>query len=194
MSDPRRPGPSRPPVRIRPAPSCEPPCTDEDPSNWPGHAQLALDLFAGQRHDRPPDRRHRAAPLPRRPGQPTRLPPDALTTATPTTTRVAHRFVATWLEVLNGYRPPGQLRPLLDPTRAADLLAELARATSRVGAPRRRSTRPGVHLRRLRVCEPHARAVEAAAVLAGPAGLTWAVALRLEQRRGTWLCTALQVL
>ncbi|GIJ19713.1 hypothetical protein Vlu01_03370 [Micromonospora lutea] len=122
------------------------------------------------------------------------MPPEALATATPAATRVAHRFVATCLEVVNGFRPPVQLRRHLDPARLAVLLPELARATARGALPRRRSTRPGVQLRRLRVCEPRATAIEAAAVLTGAAGRSWAMALRLEQRRGNWLCTDLRVL
>ncbi|MFI7647088.1 Rv3235 family protein [Micromonospora sp. NPDC049460] len=200
MTDSRRPGPPRPPVRLRPAPSFEPPFADDDAAHWPApaHAQLVLDLFEPARRDpdRPPGRRARVSPAPAGPGRGSAapLPPGALVTATPEATRAAHRFVSTCLEVLNGYRPPGQLRPLLDPTRAAGLLPELARATARSGPARRRSTRPAVRLRRLRVCEPRAAAVEAAAVLAGAGGRTWAMALRLEHRRGTWLCTALQVL
>ncbi|MBQ1074667.1 hypothetical protein KBX06_16040 [Micromonospora sp. C31] len=198
MTDPRRPGPARPPVRLRPAPSFEPPFTDDDAAHWPapGHAQLVLGLFEPARRetDRPPGRRQR--PTPTGPGRHTAapLPLDALVTATPEATRAAQRFVRTCLEVFNGYRPPGQLRPLLDPTRAAGLLPELARATARSAPVRRRSTRPAVHLRRLRVCEPRAAAVEVAAVLAGAGGHSWAMALRLEHRRGSWLCTALQVL
>ncbi|WP_422734231.1 Rv3235 family protein [Micromonospora sp. WMMD558] len=194
MADSRRPGPVRPPVRLRPAPSFDPPCVEDDPAGWPVHGQLALDLFEAARRGtaRPPDRRRRPGPAPGRPGRP--VPPGALVTATAEASRAAHRFVATCLEVVNGYRPPGQLRPLLDPARAADLLPEVGRATGRSGPARRRSTRPLVHLRRLRVCEPRGGAVEAAAVLAGPAGRVWAMAFRLEHRRGTWLCTALQVL
>ncbi len=197
MPDSRRPGPVRPPVRLRPAPSFDPPCVEDDPARWPAPGQLALDLFEPARGStpRPPDRRRRSRPAPAGPARaPLPVPAGALVTATPEATRAAHRFVATCLEVVNGYRPPHQARPLLDPARAADLLTELARATSRSGPVRRRSTRPVVHLRRLRVCEPRGGAVEAAAVLAGPAGRTWAMALRLENRRGTWLCTALQVL
>ncbi|MGC5330699.1 Rv3235 family protein [Micromonospora sp. DT62] len=197
MTDHRRPGPARPPVRLRPAPSFEPSFTDDD-AHWPapGHAQLVLDLFEPSRReaDRPPGRRQRPVPTGpgRRPAAP--LPLDALVTATPEATGAAHRFVRTCLEVLNGYRSPGQLRPLLDPARAAGLLPELARATARSGPLRRRSTRPAVRLLRLRVCEPRTAAVEVAAVLASTGGRTWAMALRLEHRRGSWLCTALQVL
>ncbi len=225
MTDPRRPGPTRPPVRLRPAPAFDPPFLDEGATGWPGPSdgQLALDLFAAQRWparrepDRPPTRRGtvvrgagsvspsapvssdpgaRTHPTPSGPGHDParRLPPDALTTATPAATRVAHRFVAACLEVFNGFRPPAQLRRQLDPARCAQLLPELARATARSSPSRRRSPRPGLRLRRLRVCEPRPAAIEVAAVLVGAAGSTWAMALRLEHRRGNWLCTDLRVL
>ncbi|QKW12374.1 Rv3235 family protein [Verrucosispora sp. NA02020] len=220
MTDLRRPGPPRPPVRLRPAPAFDPPFLDEDATGWPVpvHGQLALDLFAGagpwpvrREPDRPPTRRPvlgaiplvdeagpHTRPAPSGPGadRSRRLPPDALVTATPAATRVAHRFVATCLEVFNGFRPPVQLRRHLDPARTAHLLPELARAAARgaPATPRRRSTRPGLRLRRLRVCEPRPAAIEVAVVLTGAAGRTWAMALRLEHRRGTWLCTDLRVL
>ncbi|WP_027659322.1 Rv3235 family protein [Salinispora fenicalii] len=193
----RRPEPTRPPVRLRPAPSIDPPCVEDDPAHWPIDGQLALDLFRAGAGPLPrsPSQRRGAGPGPSGPRRaPTRLPAPTLVTATPEATRVAHRFVTTCLEVINGYRPHSQLRRLLDPTRAAELAPELTRATARAGPVRRRSARPGTRLRRLRVCEPRNAVVEAAAVLAGPAGRTWAMAIRLEQRRGTWLCTALNVL
>ncbi|GIJ26986.1 hypothetical protein Vqi01_21480 [Micromonospora qiuiae] len=202
MIDPRRPGPDRPPVRLRPAPAFDPPFTDEASGGWPapGNDQLALDLFAAEQWsarreaDRPATRRGTARPLPARPAPAQQLPPDALVTATPAATRVAHRFVASCLEVFNGFRSPVQLRRQLDPTRSAQLLPELARATTRSAPARRRSSRPGLRLRQLRVCEPRPAAIEAAAVLSGAAGSSWAMALRLEHRRGNWLCTDLRVL
>ena len=203
MIDPRRPGPSRPPVRLRPAPAYDPPFVDES-SGWPGPAdgQLALDLFSAQQRParsdphRPPGQHVAARPVPVRPGRdPVRqLPPGALATATPAATRVAHRFVANCVEVFNGFRPPVQLRRQLDPARCAQLLPELARATARAAPARRRTPRPGLRLRRLRVCELHPAAIEAAAVLTGAVDTSWAMALRLEHRRGTWLCTDLRVL
>jgi hypothetical protein len=48
-----------------------------------------------------------------------------------------------------------------------------------------------VALRRLRVCEPRRGVAEAAAVLHAN-GRAWALAVRLEQRRGRWLCTAVR--
>ncbi|MCZ7439615.1 Rv3235 family protein [Micromonospora sp. WMMC241] len=223
MVDTRRPRSPRPPVRLRPAPPLDPPCTDEDPA-W-GHAgQLALDLLDHRRQDlgRPADR-----PADRSPGWPrwsasgaprTVLgeggtprnaavsgdgvgwppaagpPRSALATATPEAARAAHRFVRTFLEIVNGFRPPGQLRPLCLPEAAAQVSAELTRASRRVTPVRRRSARPALLLRRLRVCEPRAGAVEATAVFAGADGTSWAVALRLEHRRGNWLCLVLDVL
>ncbi|TCB99960.1 hypothetical protein E0H26_05350 [Micromonospora zingiberis] len=201
MMDPRRPGPSRPPVRLRPAPAYDPPFVDEG-SGWPGpgEGQLALDLFAlppwpaRREPDRPPVQRVAARPVPGRPAPARQLPPGALATATPAATRVAHRFVANCIEVFNGFRPPVQLRRQLDPARTAQLLPELARAASRGVPTRRRSPRPGLRLRRLRVCELNPAAIEAAAVLTGAADASWAMALRLEHRRGSWLCTDLRVL
>ncbi|WP_196921226.1 Rv3235 family protein [Micromonospora vinacea] len=193
-----RPGPSRPPVRLRPVPPFDPPYLDEtDGSYWPAltDGQLALDLFAATRADpvRPPVRRAVLRPVPDR--SPTTHPAASLPPATaPETTRAAHRFVGTCVEVVNGYRSPAQVRALLDPARAGDLLTELARASGRAGTSRRRTGRPLVRLLRLRVCEPREAAVEAAAVLTGAGGRSWAMALRLEHRRGRWLCTALHVL
>ncbi len=163
----------------------------------PGVDQLALDLFDARPRDpgRPAGRPGDVRPTPGGPGRRvTGSPPAALATATPEATRAAQRFVRTFLEILNGYRPPAQLRPLSDPPAATEIAAELARAARRLGPARRRSSRPVLGLRRLRACEPRAGAVEAAAVLAGAGGVSWAIALRLEHRRGSWLCTTLQVL
>ncbi|MGC5018342.1 Rv3235 family protein [Micromonospora sp. DT47] len=198
MVDSRRPGPTRPPIRLRPAPVSDPPYVDESADLWPRPTgQLALDLF-GAAHPpagRPAGRRADPRPGPVRPGSPPHPgpPAGALTTATPEATRAAHRFVGTCLEILNGYRPPGQIRSLVEPGHSIEVSEQLAKAATRGGPVRRRSTRAALHLRRLRVCEPRAAAVEVAAVLAG-GGRSWAMALRLEQRRGSWLCTVLQVI
>ncbi len=194
MVDSRRPLAPRPPVRLRPAPPIDPPCVDEG-SPWGDVDQL--DLFDSRRRGsgRPTGRPVDVRPAPAGPGRGSGGPPAAaLVTATPEATRAAHRFVRTFLEIVNGYRPPGQLRPLCVPDAAAQVATELARAARRVVPARRRTARPVLQLRRLRVCEPRAGAVEAAAVLAGAGGTSWAIALRLEHRRGTWLCTILDVL
>ncbi|WP_328850566.1 Rv3235 family protein [Micromonospora globbae] len=191
----RRPGPSRPPVRLRPAPPLDPPYADEDTWSPAPHGQLALDLFASTRPDgHPPQRRLRPVPPGPGRGPAAPLPPAALVTASPEATRAAHRFVGTCVEVLNGYRPPHQLRALLDPARAHELLPELSRAAGRTGPTRRRTARATVHLRRLRAAQVRPDAVEVAAVLTGAGGRSWALALRLEHRRGRWLCVALHVL
>ncbi|PTA45061.1 Rv3235 family protein [Micromonospora sp. RP3T] len=203
MVDTRRPRAPRPPVRLRPAPPLDPPCTDEE-AVWSHVGQLALDLVDRRRRepDRPASRAPDRAPSwPRwstagiAAGRPTGEPPSsALAAATPEAARAAHRFVRTFLEIVNGFRPPGQLRPLCLPEAAAQVSAELTRAARRVPPVRRRSARPALLLRRLRVCEPRAGAVEATAVFAGMGGTGWAIAVRLEHRRGNWLCLVLDVL
>ncbi|MFI2714388.1 Rv3235 family protein [Micromonospora sp. NPDC018662] len=245
MVDTRRPRAPRPPVRLRPAPPLDPPCTDEE-AVWSHVGQLALDLVDRGRRDpgrpagRAPDRapgwpRWSASGTARTApgevgalrdatsggagphcdatsgegsalrdagvsgdgdGRPAAGPPSALATATatPEAARAAHRFVRTFLEIVNGFRPPGQLRPLCLPEAAAQVSAELTRAARRVTPVRRRSARPALLLRRLRVCEPRAGAVEATAVFAGVGGTSWAIAVRLERRRGNWFCLVLDVL
>ncbi|MBF5028135.1 hypothetical protein IRY44_00135 [Micromonospora sp. ANENR4] len=192
MVDTRRPSAPRPPVRLRPAPPLDPPCTDEEPL-WSPVGQLTLDLAD-------PRRRSAARPAGRAPDPAPAWPrwsgaqASALTSATPEGARAAHLFVRTFLEIVNGFRPPGQLRPLCVPESAGPVAAELTRAARRVTPARRRTARPALLLRRLRVCEPRAGAVEATAVFAGAGGASWAVAIRLERRRGTWLCLVLDVL
>ncbi|XTZ18399.1 Rv3235 family protein [Micromonospora echinospora] len=198
MVDSCGPVPSRPPVRLRPAPPLDPPFADDQLADlWPrpSATQLALDLVDAGRPGRGRPVGHPArrptAPRPPRPAAPAVGPP---ATATPEATRAAHRFVGTCLEVVNGYRPPGQLRPLTDPLRTVAVLEQLALATSRLGPVRRRATRPMVRLRRLRVCQPQPAAIEAAAVLAAPNGRSWAMAVRLERRGPGWICVVLQIL
>lgn len=197
MGESRRPMPARPPVRLRPAPPLDPPFADDQLADlWPRPtpAQLALDLVnAGHPgRGRPAGRPLQPVGAPRapRPTGPAADPP----TTTPEANRVAHRFVGTCLEVVNGYRPPAQIRPLTDPLRATAVLEQLARATSRLGPVRRRATRAQVRLRRLRVCQPTPTALEAAAVIAAPNGRTWAMALRLERRGPGWICVALHLI
>ncbi|MFD0787564.1 hypothetical protein ACFQZ8_26985, partial [Micromonospora azadirachtae] len=61
----RRPGPSRPPIRLRPAPPLDPPYVDDE-IGWspPTHGQLALDLFGASRPGHPPVRRAGLRPSP----------------------------------------------------------------------------------------------------------------------------------
>ncbi|MDW5329907.1 Rv3235 family protein [Plantactinospora sp. KLBMP9567] len=119
---------------------------------------------------------------------------DAVAGATPEAKRAAKRFLDTCLEIVNGYRPAWHVRALASPPDAAAMVAQLASATSRV-CGRRRPGQPvhTVRLRRLRVCEPRPGVVEAAAVV-GVAGRTWAMAFRIERRRGSWVGTAVALL
>ncbi|MGX7670230.1 Rv3235 family protein [Plantactinospora sp. DSM 117369] len=119
---------------------------------------------------------------------------DAVAGATPEAKQAAKRFLDTCLEIVNGYRPAWHLRALASPPDAAGMVAQLASATSRVSG-RRRPGQPvrTVRLRRLRVCEPRPGVVEAAAVV-GVAGRTWAMAFRIERRRGSWVGTAVALL
>ncbi|GAB3970344.1 Rv3235 family protein [Plantactinospora veratri] len=120
--------------------------------------------------------------------------PEAVAGATPEAKRAAKRFLDTCLEIVNGYRPAGHVRALASPSDAAGMVAQLASATSRVSG-RRRPGQPvrTVRLRRLRVCEPRPGVVEAAAAV-GVAGRTWAMAFRIERRRGSWVGTSVALL
>jgi hypothetical protein len=108
----------------------------------------------------------------------------------------AGRFVAACVEVLNGFRPATHLRALTTPVDYPDVMAQITRRAARIRIPARGAGRQSVAqvgVRRVRVCELPAGVVEAAAVLhRGDA--SWAMALRFERRRDTWLCTLLQML
>jgi hypothetical protein len=184
----RRPcGPARPAIRLRPAPALEPPYDDEVTSTtWagPGIEQLALDF------DGTPFRVGATRPAPADPGGRIGASEEAI--------GAVSRFVRLCLEILNGYRPTGHLRPVAKPAEAATIIEQIGTARDRVTALNRRGAgyaRPGptrprpVSVRRLRVCEPRAGVAEAAVVLATN-GRTLALALRLERRRDRWLCTA----
>ena len=108
------------------------------------------------------------------------------------------------MEALNGFRPVAHLRPLVTPLDFASVTDQLTRRAVRLrmARPVQECTgrRPGrgrsgaqLALRRMRVCEPRAGVAEAAAVI-GYGETAWAMAVRLECRRGHWLCTLLQVL
>ena len=107
--------------------------------------------------------------------------------ATPEAKQAAKRFLDTCLEIVNGYRPAGHVRALASPADAAGMVEHLASAASRLSG-RRRPGQPvrTIRLRRLRVCEPRPGVVEAAAAV-GIAGRTWAIAFRIERRRGNWV-------
>jgi hypothetical protein len=125
------------------------------------------------------------------------------------------RFVRLCLEIFNGYRPAGHVRPLTSPAEAATIIEQvwlvLERAAGRghpspalrdsaalrssPGLGRRRAAgRPArgpaaVVVRRALICEPRDGVAEAAVVL-DAGGRCMALAVRLERRRDRWLCTA----
>lgn len=179
--------PVAPAIRVRWAPMLDPPFDDEVP---PGAAMrlseqpLPLDwsvvfddeplVVAGSY---PPARK--AAPAdPARP--------------VPAGRAAALRFVGAFLEVINGHRPPAHLRPLIGVHESLVLMDELAGALAAVFGPRGRPTRV-YRLRRLRTCQPHEDAIEAAAVL-GDASHARALAARLDRRPAGWQCTAFRLL
>jgi hypothetical protein len=213
--------PARPRVLLRTVPMLDPPYEDEtDPVRWTvgtdgprfDDGQLTLRLSPAPEAVRPGHARPvtasgpagalttpRAVAPPLRGPAPVALPAAALATATPEAERAARRFLGCCLEVLNGYRPAAQLRPLLAPADAAAVIEHLVAATGLVPSrPRGRAGLPPtgwtdpVRLRTHRVCEPAAGVAETAAAL-GVADRTWAMAFRLERRRGTWLGITAQV-
>jgi hypothetical protein len=192
----------RPAIRLRPAPALDPPFDDEaTPPLWD---QLPLQLDGTARH-----RRHAPIPVPRvRSGIPT-LPAEpaagdpavapAVSDASEETKRAARRFLDVCLEILNGYRPIAHIRNLAGHNAAA-VVEQLTACLDRADGLRRAHD-PGralprdhrfVILRHLRVCEPRAGVAEGAAALA-LFGRTWALAFRLERKRGRWHCATVRL-
>jgi hypothetical protein len=181
-------------VRVRSAPAHDPPYDDERPPEWwgPGAAvQPLLELPAPAAPERDPDPPAWRSRAPAAGGLGN--PPPA---ASPATTAAATRFVNTCLEILNGYRAVTHVRLLAHPLAAATVLSEMSRAVRRL----RRAARGGdqlIKLRTMRTCEPRPRVAEIAVVVGrgtGPGQDTWALAFRLEQAHGRWLCTAAALL
>jgi hypothetical protein len=177
------PGPPRPLVRIRRAPALEPPADDDRrPDDHPVCAgQLALFISVHGSRDDSGARdgtgaRHEAGAK------------DGAATTPPPAHAAASRFVAACVEVLNGFRPAAHLRPLIPTEQFAGVMTQLTRRAVRLRMPGRER----IGVRRLRVCEPRAGVAEAVAVL-GTGEASWAMALRFEYRRGSWLCTLLEV-
>jgi hypothetical protein len=101
----------------------------------------------------------------------------------------AGRFVAACVEVLNGFRPAAHLRALTTPFDYAAVVKQLTHR-ARIRVPPAPGSRVGLH--RVRVFEQRAGVAEAVAVLSH-GNVAWAIALRFEHRRGTWLCNLLEV-
>lgn len=234
-----RPAPGHPAplaVRVVPAPRSEPPTDDQLAAaglDAPPMAALLLPL------DLPgtllPRIRQRKVPAetsqivaeqpetPERPAVAVAEPVAALEVEQSPARIATRRFLATCLEVIGGFRPLSQLRPLCLPDRFPDIAERLAErpgagptgrsrglahlaAAARTplvqrasGAPpragRANQTSPGdrVSVRRVQLCEASDGVAEVAVVLTRRDEV-WAMALRLECRRGSWLCTDLLVL
>jgi hypothetical protein len=125
------------------------------------------------------------------------VPSAAVVGASPESRSAAVQFVHSCLEILNGYRPATHMRSLSTPGSSLAVTEALALGTRRLGRVLRGpvGARP-VHLaklKRMRVCEPRTGVAEVAAVI-GTNDQGWAVAFRIEQHRGTWLCSAVHVL
>jgi hypothetical protein len=177
-------------VRVRPAPSMDPPFDDEPDRSPPVQPNLpepegsGLDPLIEAWNQALPDSVARADSVQRRAAA----------------YRMVRGYLDRALEVVDGFRPVGHLRPLTDPARFDEVASQLARL--RAGRPPL-PTRPTsgvvrvgvdrVRLRHLRVCEIGDAVLEGAAVL-GRGERVRALALRLERRSGAWLCTHLQVL
>jgi hypothetical protein len=216
--------PRIPAVRVRPAPRSEPPSDDERQAaglQAPPMAAPALPLGMPTRRRRPSPRR--AAPTrpasaaaathadgaaaPEPAAGPPVLSPARLAT---------RRFLAVCVEVLGGFRPVTQLRPLCLPDRFDEITRGLrahtpgavpgSRTPGQSAVSRRTPTgappRPGrvgqsgadrVTVRRVQVCEPIDGVAEVAAVLSRRDHV-WAMAVRLERRQERWLCAHLEVI
>jgi hypothetical protein len=211
---------TRPAVRVRPVPPLDPPFDDEpSATGWPAVAvgQLALDLVTAAAVGAPvtwPAGRVRASapgtpPAGGRAGDPGAAGgrAQAVTTdggpatapvalgATDEARRAAHRFLTFCLEIVNGYRPVGHVRPRVDPGELSTVTARLTSAAQRLARPGQRP-RPGdtVRPRRVRVCEPRPGVAEVAAVLHRD-GRCWAMAFRLERRQdGHWIARTVELL
>ncbi|MFC0529225.1 Rv3235 family protein [Phytohabitans kaempferiae] len=192
----------RPSIRLRPVPALDPPFEDEaTPPLW-GQLPLQFDSGGTRR------RHHAPIPVPRArsgtstdepPGathdQPASTPPDA----TPEAKRASRRFLDVCLEIFNGYRPVAHIR-MLTGYQAEPIVEQVAACLDRADGLRRardngrllRHQANFVMVRHLRVCEPRAGVAEGAAALS-LADRTWALAFRLERRRGRWLCAAVRL-
>lgn len=211
-------------VRVRPVPAYEPPYDDERyPDPWVALVQPQLELppptalkrvgRSGSGHaDAGPT--EATGPTGARPtgtgatgtggagtggaglhSGPRSLLPGAGTGASPSKVAVT-RFLHACLEILNGYRPVAHVRTLSSPLEAATVVQAMTHAVRRLERVRRRTTAPADRRLRsgpVRICEPRPGTAEIAAVIR-TGTQTWALAVRLEQRQGRWLCTVAHLL
>jgi hypothetical protein len=187
----------RGPVLLRPAPAYDPPYDDELPPEWWGAGALQPLLELPAPSDAEPAAHRPALWTPPHPG------------ASPATAAAATQFVNTCLEILNGYRPVTHFRVLAHPLEAPVVLTAMTQAVRRL---RQAVPRDSLLKRRImRTCEPRPGVAEIAVVIgahapppstratapairsARAAPQVWALACRLEQRHGRWLCAAAQL-
>jgi Family of unknown function (DUF6459) len=201
-------------IRIGPVPRTEPPTDDElREAGWDppasGMPTLPLNLPRSQPPARPAGFHH---PVIAPPGQ---VPPNGRVSPARLATRL---FLATCLEIVGGYRPVTHLRPFCRPEQFPDIANQVTgQVTNPPGRFRGRaygvvrmpgSAPPGtrkpagtarpvaaerVVLRRVQTSEAVAGAIEVAVVLTR-SDQVWAMAFRLEEWRGRWVCSCLEVL
>lgn len=112
--------------------------------------------------------------------------------------------------MIDGFRPLAHLRRITAAGAFDDVCAQLRRPTARhghipatgraasgnpaAGSAAARQARPTgrIRVRHVQIGQPRRDVIEAVAVLTR-AGRAWALAVRLEFRDGTWLCTHLDV-
>jgi hypothetical protein len=156
-------------VVVRPAPPREPPFDDE------------LEPPIATRHDRWLPFELASAPAPR-PAPPLR--PHGL----PDPERWARRLLVGLIESADGRRPLHQLAALLSVSVHRGLTADF----ERVGAARTTHWMRNAGVNSVRGCEPAQGVAELSATLrVGPR--LRAIALRLEEQHGRWVCTRLQL-
>ncbi|MDT5036709.1 MAG: hypothetical protein QOE03_1894 [Micromonosporaceae bacterium] len=199
------PSPVRTPVRIRRAPSLEPP--PDDIRRADDHPLCAgqLALFTTVHRASAPGAGHRGGPNAMAGAHSVTAATNAASGAAAaigaqiSPARIAAgRFVAACVEVLNGFRPAAHLRVLTSPVGYATAMTQLTRRAQRVRMPstgreHRADIRARASLRRVHVFEQRAGQAEAVAVLI-TGDVSWAVALSFEYRGGSWLCSRLEVI
>jgi hypothetical protein len=121
------------------------------------------------------------------------LPPGALAGASPECHAAALRFLTFCLELLNGFRTPAQVRPLLAPEHLQPVTDELTRAMRRTHDLRKRFPSSKIRRSQLRTCEPAPGIAEAAAVL-NDGQRAFALCFRLERHPTGWRCHALKLI
>jgi Family of unknown function (DUF6459) len=199
----------RPVVTVRRAPALDPPYEGQAQPP-PGMQMLPLEWSGPRTAERTRPARAgdfpaqaRAGERPTGDGEPVlKLPPGALPRPAtrprplpPTTARAAaQRFVGMCVEVLNGFRPAAQLRPVAAVQRFNDIADQLVRRAVRMRLTPGQAARQGrlLRVRRMLLCEPRDGVAEAAVVLE-QGQVCWAMAVRLERSAEGWRCTVLQV-